>query len=107
MEPHILTSCTGHLDDEVSAGDEVAELGERLGEDAAVVEVFGLAEDEVEAVEGTLQTQVAAHDSDIVRHDFLKLFLGLCDEDHLLVEDHTLGVPVRYLAFHFPLSAFH
>ena len=40
----------------VVVGDEVAQFGEWFGEDGAVVEVFGLAEDEVQTVEGTLNT---------------------------------------------------
>ena len=94
MQAYVLAAGTGHLDDEVGAGDEVAELAERLGEDGAVVEVFGLAEDEVQAVESTLQAQVAAHDAYIVPHDFLQLLLRLRDKHHLLVQYHAFGIPV-------------
>ena len=97
VEADILAAGTGHLDDKVGAGDEVAQLTEGFGEDAAVVEVLGLAEDEVEAVEGALQSEVAADDADIVGHDFLQFALGLGDEHHLLVEHHALGIPIGNL----------
>ena len=94
VEADVLSSCASHLDDEVGTGNEVAKFGERFGEHGAVVEVLCFAEDEVEAVEGTLEAEVAADNADVVPHDFLQLALGLCDEDHLLVEHHALGIPV-------------
>ena len=94
VQADVLAAGTGHLDDKVGAGDEVAQLAEGFGEDAAVVEVLGLAEDEVEAVEGALQAQVATHNADVVPHNLLQFLLGLGDEHHLFVEDHPLGVPI-------------
>ena len=94
MEADVLAPGACHLNNKVRAGDEVAEFGEWFGEDGAVVEVFGFAEDEVEAVEGALEAEVAADDADVVPHDFLQFALGLGDEDHLFVEHHAFGVPV-------------
>ena len=98
MQSHVLAAGAGHLDDKVGTGYEVAQLAELLGEDRTVVEVFGFAEDEVEAVESALQPQVAPHNADIVPHKLLQLAFGLGDKHHFLVEDHALGVPVGYLS---------
>ena len=54
MQAYVLAAGTGHLDDEVGAGDEVAQFAEWFGEDAAVVEIFGFAEDEIQSVESAL-----------------------------------------------------
>ena len=98
MQADILPARSRHLDDKVGTGNEVTQLAEGLGEDTPVVEVFGLTEDEVQPIEGTLQSQVAAHNTHIVPHNLLQFFLGLRDEDHLLVQHHTFGIPVRHLA---------
>ena len=94
MEADILAAGHSLLDDKVGTGDKVAQLAEGFGKHAAVVELLGLTEDEVEPVEGAAQTQVAADYTNIVCHDFLQLFLCLGDEYHLLIEHHALGIPV-------------
>lgn len=94
MKAAVFATGHSHLGDEIGTGDEVAELGELFGKDRTVVEVLGLAEDKVEAVESTSKAEVAADDTDIVAHNLLKFFLSLGDEDHLLVEDEAVGVPV-------------
>ena len=94
VKPNVFPPRPRHLDDEIRTCYQIAELRKWLGEDTAVVEVFRFTEDEIEAVEGTLQAQVAAHNAHIVPHNLLQLALGLRDEHHLLVEHHALGIPV-------------
>ena len=96
MQPHILATGTRHLDDKISAGYQIAQLAQLLGKHRAVVKVFCLSEDEVQTVEGALQTQVAANDADIVPHQLLQLAFGLGDKHHLLVQHHTLGIPIGH-----------
>lgn len=51
VQTDVFASSHSLFDDEVGAGNEVAQFGEFFGEDAAVVEFLRFAEDEVEAVE--------------------------------------------------------
>ena len=86
-----------HAGDEVTYIDHVAELAELLAHLDTLEEILGLFVKKVEAVPGTLQAEVAAHDAHIVAHTFAHLLDALGNQYLLLVGQGTLVVPGRNL----------
>ena len=97
VEAAALLAGHGVAHDEVADVDEVAELADFRIQDGLLVEFLGLAVEDLETVEGALQTQVGTHDADIAAHDGLQLLALLRDEHHLLVEDGAFAVPVGHV----------
>ena len=92
-----LLAFDGHAGDEIPHVDHVAKLAEVTRDLHALEERLGLLIEQIEAVPCTLQTQVGAYDTYIVRHDLTHLFVGLGDEHVLLVGKSAFIVPCRHL----------
>ena len=82
------------LDRKVCNGNHIAQLAELAARLGAVVEPLGLLPDDRESLHGTLQAQVRADDTHIVRHDILQLLAVLQHKYHLLCLGSTLEVPI-------------
>ena len=92
-----LLALDSHTGNEITYIDHVAELAEILAYLYTLEEILGLFVKKVEAVPGTLQAKVAAHDTYIVAHAFAHLLDALGNQYLLLVGQGTLVVPGRNL----------
>ena len=92
-----LLALDSHAGDEVTYIDHVAELAEILAHLDTLEEILGLFVKQVEAVPGTLQTEVATNDAYIVAHTFAHFLDALGNQYLLLVGHGTLVVPCRNL----------
>ena len=92
-----LLALDSHTGDEITHVDHVAELAEFLAHLDTLEEILGLFVKKVEAVPGTLQAKVAAHDAHVVAHAFAHLLDALGNQYLLLVGQGTLVVPGRNL----------
>ena len=92
-----LLALDSHTGDEVTHIDHIAELAEILAYLYTLEEILGLFVKKVEAVPGTLQSEVAAHDANVVAHAFAHLLNALGNQYLLLVGHGTLVVPCRNL----------
>ena len=92
-----LLALNSHTGDEITYIDHVAELAEFLAYLYTLEEILGLFIKQVEAVPGTLQAKVAAHDAHVVAHAFAHLLDALGNQYLLLVGQGTLVVPCRNL----------
>ena len=86
-----------HAGDEITYIDHIAELAELLAYLHTLEEILGLFVKKVEAVPGTLQAKVAAHDAHVVAHAFANFLDALGNQYLLLVGQGTLVVPCRNL----------
>lgn len=105
VEATALVTLLRHLDDEVADINLIAELAELLADMAALIKFLCLAIDNLEAIESSLEAHIAADDADIIAHNGLNLLVGLGDEDHLLVVNHAIVVPLRDIVA--PFGVFH
>ena len=94
MKSYRLLALTRLLDSEVSHSNHIAQLAQLSTRLGAVVELLGLLPDNRKTLQSTLQTQVRAHDTNIVRHNRAKLLSILHHEDHLLRLGSALEVPI-------------
>ena len=92
-----LLALDSHTGDEVTHIDHVAELAEFLAYLDTLEEILGLFVKKVEAVPGTLQSEVATNDTYIVAHAFAYFLDALGNQYLLLVGHSTLVVPGRNL----------
>ena len=97
VETTALLAFYRHAGDEITHVDHVAELAEFLAYLHTLEEILGLFVKKVEAVPGTLQAKVAAHDAHVVAHAFAHLLDALGNQYLLLVGQGTLVVPGRNL----------
>ena len=79
--------------DEVAHVDHVAQLAQFARGLAAFEQAFGLLVEDVQAVPGTGEAHVAAHDAHVGLHDLVHLLDALGDEYALLGRDGALVVP--------------
>jgi hypothetical protein len=87
----------GRFDREIGASDDVAQFAEFGGDFRFAVKVFRLFEYQLDAALGSLQPQVAAHDTHEVGHQGLHLAEVVGDEHPFLGEFDALLVPFRDL----------
>ena len=92
-----LLALDSHTGDEVTYIDHVAELAEILAYLYTLEEILSLFVKKVEAVPGTLQTEVAANNAYVVTHAFAHFLDALGNQYLLLVGHGTLVVPGRNL----------
>ena len=92
-----LLALDSHTGDEVTYIDHVAELAEFLAYLYTLEEILGLFVKKVEAVPGTLQSEVAANNAYVVTHAFAHFLDALGNQYLLLVGHGTLVVPGRNL----------
>ena len=92
-----LLALDSHTGDEVTYIDHVAELAEILANLYTLEEILGLFVKKVEAVPGTLQTEVATNDTYVVAHTFANFLDALGNQYLLFVGQGTLVVPGRNL----------
>ena len=97
VEAAALLALQGPTGNEVAYIDHVAELADVLRGLDTLEKALGLFVEHVETVPGTVQTQIAAHDTYIVRHDLVHLLHTLGDEYLLLVGHRALIVPTGHL----------
>ena len=86
-----------HAGDEIAHVDHIAELAEILAHLDTLEEILGLFVEKVEAVPGTLQSEVATNDTYIVAHAFAHFLDALGNQNLLFVGHGTLVVPCRNL----------
>ena len=106
VETTALFTLDSHTGDEITHVDHVAELAELLAHLDTLEEILGLFVKKVEAVPGTLQAKVAAHDAHVVAHAFAHLLDALGNQYLLLVGQGTLVVPGRNLPDDYHLAGF-
>ena len=82
-----------HAGDKIAHVDHIAELAEILAYLDTLEEILGLFVKKVEAVPGTLQSEVATNDTYIVAHAFAYFLDALGNQYLLLVGHGTLVVP--------------
>jgi len=82
--------------DQVADVDHVAQLADVSRRLHALEQVLRLFVEQVETLPGAAQTQVAADDADVGRHDLAHLPRVLRDEHFLLVRHRSLVVPLRH-----------
>ena len=88
-----LLALNSHTGDEITHVNHVAELAEFLAYLYTLEEILGLFVEKVETVPGTLQTEIAAHDTYIVAHAFATLFHALCNKHLVFVGQSTFIIP--------------
>ena len=88
-----LLALDSHTGNEITYIDHIAELAEFLAHLDTLEEILGLFVKQVEAVPGTLQTEVATNDTYIVAHAFAYFLDALGNQYLLLVGHGTLVVP--------------
>ena len=88
-----LLALDSHTGNEITYIDHVAELAEILAYLYTLEEILGLFVKKVEAVPGTLQSEVATNDTYIVAHAFAYFLDALGNQYLLLVGHGTLVVP--------------
>ena len=78
---------------QVADVDHVAQFADVLRRLHPFEEVFRLLIQQVQPVPRTLQAQIAAHDADVVAHDFADFLDALRDQDVLFIGHRSLVVP--------------
>jgi hypothetical protein len=95
MQPLTLLSRLGHLNNEITNIDEIAQFAEFLGKFGSFVEVLGFFIDNFQAIEGPLKAEFGTNDAHIIGHDLLDFLHVLGDEYHFLGIAGTGLIPIR------------